>query len=110
MAELNAPPDDDGIIVTLHHEDTATVVHVTGDIDLDTAPALRAAVAPTLGLPTAHTVIFDLSAVSFIDSAGLAVLISVARDGRPVLLRHPSDVLVRVIAATGLTETLPVER
>jgi anti-sigma B factor antagonist len=95
MAELNA---------------TATVVHITGDIDLNTSPALRAALSPALQSPVSRTVIFDLSAVSFIDSAGLAVLISVAEDGRTVLLRHPSDLLVRVIEATGLSETLPVER
>ena len=117
MAELSVPHPDreddedggEGFAVAVDDEGAATVVHVTGDVDLDTASALRDALAPVLGWPVPRTVIFDLAAVTFIDSAGLAVLISVARAGHPVLLRRPSDVLARVIEATGLSDTLPAE-
>jgi anti-anti-sigma factor len=108
MADLSDHPDP-AITVTIQADGATTVVRVTGDIDADTSPALREVVTPLLqqGLP--HTVIFDLSDVSFMDSAGLTVLISVTRGGRTVLLRHPSDILTRLIAATGLSDLLPIE-
>ncbi|AYF78846.1 anti-sigma factor antagonist [Nocardia yunnanensis] len=52
----------------------ATVLTVAGDVDLATAPALENALDAALaGRPTALVV--DLSAVSFLASAGMAVLV-----------------------------------
>jgi anti-sigma B factor antagonist len=48
-----------------------TVVRVTGDIDLSTAPGLRAA----LNRPGADHVVVDLRGVTFLDSTGLGVLV-----------------------------------
>jgi len=109
MAELSDHHDDEAITVTVQADGDTTVVRVSGDVDVDTSPTLRAAVMPLFEQPLPHTVIFDLSDVTFIDSAGLTVFIAVARDGRTVLLRHPSEMLTRVIDATGLSDLLPVE-
>jgi anti-sigma B factor antagonist len=109
MAELSDHDADPAITVTVHPDGASSVVRVSGDVDADTSPTLRAALTPLLQRPLPHTVIFDLSDVSFIDSAGLTVFVSVARDGRTVLLRRPSAVLLRLIDATGLTDLLPVE-
>jgi anti-anti-sigma factor len=89
MAELS-DHNDEAITVTVQTNGATTVVRVTGEIDIDTSPTLRAAVTPLFERPLPHTVIFDLGAVSFVDSAGLTVFISVARDGRIVFSgTHP---------------------
>ncbi len=60
--------------VTPHAE--ATVLTVTGEVDLATAPALENAIDAALaGKPAA--LVIDLSAVSFLASAGMAVLVGV---------------------------------
>ena len=97
------------ITVSLGTEGADTVVHVAGEVDIETSPILRAAILPVFEQPVPHTVIFDLGGVGFIDSAGLAVLISVARDGRSVRLRNPPAVFIRVLEATGLSQDFPIE-
>jgi anti-anti-sigma factor len=109
MGQLNEPADDPGINVTIDAEGAATVVRIEGDIDFATSPALRAAVSDVVSRPGPHTVIVDLEAVTFIDSAGIAVLVSIARDERSVVLRKPSSLFVQVLEATGLTDTFPIE-
>lgn len=47
---------------------------------------------------------FDLGALTFIDSSGLAVLIEAAQQANPLVLRNTPDKIRRVIAATGLTD------
>jgi anti-anti-sigma factor len=79
---------------------------VAGEIDASTAPALDDALSH---LPIGDgPVVLDLSGVSFIDSSGLRVLISLAgraRDeGRSVALRDPSPTVARLLEITGLAE------
>ncbi|WP_433673382.1 STAS domain-containing protein [Nocardia sp. CA-136227] len=56
--------------------DEATVLTVTGEVDLATASALESALDTALAAAPAALVI-DLTAVSFLASAGMAVLVSV---------------------------------
>lgn len=60
----------------------AAVLRPCGEIDASTAPALRAAVeaGAATGLPL---LVIDLSGVTFLESAGLAVLIGAHRDMPP---------------------------
>lgn len=79
---------------------------VAGEIDASTAPALDEAIRH---LPIGKgAVVLDLSGVSFIDSSGLRVLISLAGrandEGRSVVLRHPSPTVARLLEITGLAE------
>ncbi|NKY59172.1 STAS domain-containing protein [Nocardia flavorosea] len=55
--------------------DDVTVLTVTGEVDLATAPALETAIDAALDAGTDHLVI-DLAAVSFLASAGMAVLVA----------------------------------
>ena len=108
MAELN---DDGELGVEVTDVDGGTtIVRVAGDVDIGTRGTLIEALTPVLERGPAHTVIFDLAETTFFDSSGLAVLISAAQDGRTVLLRKPSDEVVLVIRATGLSDLLPVGR
>ncbi|NKY32594.1 STAS domain-containing protein [Nocardia speluncae] len=55
--------------------DGVTVLTVTGEVDLATAPALETAIDAALDAGPDHLVI-DLVAVSFLASAGMAVLVA----------------------------------
>nr|WP_033241691.1 STAS domain-containing protein [Nocardia carnea] len=55
--------------------DGVTVLTVTGEVDLATAPALETAIDTALDAGTGHLVI-DLAAVSFLASAGMAALVA----------------------------------
>jgi len=86
----------------------APIVILSGELDSSNAGSLEAAVAPiTARLP--ERLIFDLSDLRFIDSAGIAVLIGVAGRVSAVRLRDPSPIVRRVIEITGLSEVLQIE-
>jgi anti-sigma B factor antagonist len=104
--------EDEAAEIVVHTRvDAATgvpIVSVSGELDSSNAASLEAAVAP---VAAAHTerLVFDLSALRFMDSAGIAVLVGVAAKVKAVQLREPSDAVRRVIELTGLTGVLPVE-
>ena len=110
MAELNDNSNgEDELGVELSTDGPSTVVRIAGDVDISTCNVLREALRPVYDLDASHTVIFDLSAATFFDSSGLAVLIELTRSGRTVWLRKPSPTLRRVVEATGLAEILAIE-
>jgi anti-sigma B factor antagonist len=84
------------------------IVSVSGELDSSNAATLEAAVAP-VAATHAERLVFDLSALRFMDSAGIAVLVGVAAKVKTVQLREPSDAVRRVIELTGLTGVLPIE-
>jgi STAS domain. len=53
--------------------------------------------------------VFDLSALNFIDSSGIAVLLRAVEKTDQLELRNPSTIVRRVIVATGLADVLRVE-
>lgn len=63
-----------------HHGD-ATIIDITGDLDLATAPALRQLVVELLGAGHRRFVV-DLSAAGFVDSIGLGVFVAVRKRAR----------------------------
>lgn len=58
-----------------------TVLHADGEIDLTTAPELRSSIERAQRA-TGHDVVLDLTAIDFIDSTGLSVLVDGARAAR----------------------------
>jgi anti-anti-sigma factor len=82
--------------------DAATVA-ISGDVDVYSAPQLAAALAE----PTVHRVI--LTAVTFIDAAGLAVLLTAHRSRpRGLTLCCPSRHVVRLLELAGHSRTFPM--
>lgn len=63
--------------VTVRHERETAIVEVVGDIDLSTVGELRKRLFALA--EENHALIVDLNQVTFIDSAGLGVLIGAAR-------------------------------
>jgi anti-sigma B factor antagonist len=84
--------------------DSARVLHVIGEIDTLTAPLLRAQLDGQIaGTPL---LVLDLSEVTFLGSAGLAVLVA-AKDeadirGHRFRIVPGSRIVVRALQATGL--------
>lgn len=67
----------DGMSVTVRRERGAVIAEVTGDIDMSTVAGLRERL---FGLAdSGQPLIVDLNRITFIDSAGLGVLVSAAR-------------------------------
>lgn len=85
------------------------VVTVAGDIDITSGDVLRAELQRGIDAHEPATLVVDLAAVDFIDSSGLAVLVSVAQRVPTVVLRNASTTLRRVVDATGLGVVLRLE-
>jgi anti-sigma B factor antagonist len=83
-----------------------------GELDLLAAPSLRTALVEASHHDGAM-IELDLSAVSFIDSTGISVILQAWQranaEGGRVVLAAASPVVARVIEATGLTELLAVD-
>ena len=82
------------------------VVAVKGEVDLSSATDLEAGIRQALGGNPA-SVVLDLAALTFIDSSGLRVLVSVADDARSqgvgFELRNVPSHAQRVLDITGLS-------
>jgi anti-sigma B factor antagonist len=83
-------------------------VRISGEVDISNIDHVHRSVDPVTGLG-AQQVVFDLSELSFIDSSGLALLLSVAEKVPSVLLRNASRSVRRVIEVTGLEQRLPTD-
>jgi stage II sporulation protein AA (anti-sigma F factor antagonist) len=83
------------------------IVTLRGELDSSNAASLETAVA-SIAAQHPQRLIFDLSDLGFMDSAGIAVLISTATK-TSVSLRNPSPIIRRVLETTGLTDVLPIE-
>jgi anti-anti-sigma factor len=88
-----------------------TVVRVEGELDLHTSPQLRDHVLALIG-ESPPNVVLDLSAVGFMDSSSLGMLVTCLkrvreRDGRFVLL-GVSGSPMKVLSLTGLDRVFEV--
>ena len=90
----------DLIATSVQHRDGVVVLAVEGEIDIATAPVLDAAVAEALAEKPAALVI-DLSAVTFLASAGVRILVQTAEQlsGRACF----------AVVASGVATTRPIQ-
>ena len=86
-----------------------TVVHVAGELDMDTAPQLLTCLHDQLERGRLRLVI-DLGELSFCDSRGIATLLTVAKRchaaGGSMRLRGATGAVARVLGITGVGELL----
>lgn len=87
------------------------IVEVAGEIDVYSAPRVREAVLDTISEGRYHIVV-DLTAVTFLDSTGLGVLVGGlkrvrAHDGS-MQLASAQDRVSKVFKITGLDRVLPI--
>jgi anti-sigma B factor antagonist len=82
------------------------VVAIAGELDISNVDAIEGELQPVI--VSKQRVSFDLSAVTFMDSSGIAMLLRAADAVGSVILCNPSAVVRRVIGATGLTEVFEI--
>lgn len=90
------------------HQGAAVEVFLTGDLDLESAPALRAwAEALDAGI---RQVVLDLREVTFLDSTGISVLIQLQHefgpDYRMLVIRGAQGRVRDVLEVSGVGEVL----
>jgi anti-sigma B factor antagonist len=108
MAELNGDRAAEAVIERRAEADGTPVVAVSGEVDISNADVLQATVGAVLeGSPSC--VVFDLAGLTFMDSAGIAVLVGAADTIETVKLRAPSPAVMRVVELTGLTGIFAIE-
>lgn len=78
------------------------VLRITGELDLSNVGSISAAIDATYGRDLDH-IVFDLSRLRFMDSSGLAMLLSCAERIPTVELREPPPLIRRMIELTGVS-------
>lgn len=89
------------------------VISVVGDVDMHTAPRLRAFVQEAMALDAGTArVVVDLGDVPFLDSSGMGALLASKRIAEGLdaafCLRRPSDRLRSLLRVTALERILAV--
>ena len=97
--------------VTSREESGRTVVEVSGEIDVYTAPTLRERLNELVGAGHHHLVV-DMEGVELLDSTGLGVLVGGLKrvrshDGSLHLVCQREKIL-KVFRITGLTKVFPI--
>ena len=97
--------------VEVREEAGATVLVVTGELDLRTSPELEDRLTRAFDAG-AELVILDLRQIEFMDSTGLRVLLSAHQraheSGRRFALVKGADQVERVLTLTGVRDLLTV--
>jgi anti-sigma B factor antagonist len=103
---------DDQLQIRVYHTDAAGVVMANGEVDLSTASLLEQAITDGADLAAetgSATVVVDLSGVTFMDSAGLRVLVAASEmDGTTLRLASINQQLIRLLHLSGLTKILDI--
>ena len=104
--------DNTGMNVVMSSDDA--VASLCGRIDIDSSPAVRDALLALLNSRHPGTVTIDLSAVTHIDSSGVATLIEALKVARAqkteMRLQGLEDRLLRLFDITGILSLFNRER
>jgi anti-anti-sigma factor len=80
---------------------------LAGEIDLSIVPALRRSLLEQAERVPGHRVVFDCSAVTFIDSSGIAMMLELERaTGKLIQLANLVPACRKVFEVTGLTDRI----
>lgn len=88
-----------------------TIVAVSGEVDVATAPLMRERLVQLIANGTTHLVV-DLSDVSFLDSIGLGVLVGALKRIRQaegeLRLIIPQERIIKLFDITGLSQVFEI--
>jgi anti-anti-sigma factor len=94
-----------------HNQGSASILAVTGELDLRTSPELEERLA-RVWAGGAELVILDLRRIEFMDSTGLRVVLGAHQraqeSGRRFALVRGADQVERVLTLTGVRDLLTV--
>jgi anti-sigma B factor antagonist len=97
--------------VDVQHVDGRSVVALTGELDLATAPELRERLG-VLSEQGQNEVTLDLTHLDFVDSTGLSVFVMAFNraqaGGGSLMIRNPSLPVMRIFEITGLTSVFTI--
>jgi len=89
----------------------ALILRLSGELDLKTAPSFKETVLQALGAARLHDLVVNLSAVTFVDSSGIGVLLGsykeLQRGGGQVVLVAPQPHVRTVLELAGLARLMP---
>ena len=83
------------------------VLTVTGELDIASAGSVRQLILAAVAAGP-RKVIFDLGGLEFMDSTGIALLVTVAEQVEIVEVRNPHKIVRRIIELSGLNGTLQI--
>jgi anti-sigma B factor antagonist len=93
-------------------DDGVVCLAVAGEVDLDSADVLRAAIDEALAGEAGVALVVDLDHVTFLDSTGIAVLVAgrhaAAERGWVLRVVNPRGMVRRVLEITGVLPSLEV--
>jgi len=102
--------DDPVFTVTLEADDQVRVLHLAGDLDMMSAPVFIEQFRHSIHSPA---VTIDMTSVTFMDSTGIAALLTARRqgiaEGWTMTLRGLRPNVARVLSITGLDAILTAE-
>ena len=97
--------------ISVRGEGNARVVHLEGTCDLASAPQLREALTE-LRPPDVSQIIVELSALEFIDSTGLGLILGALRRlreaGGSLRIAGAQGAVLRVLEITDLDKVIPM--
>ena len=97
----------------LDHLDGNAIVLLHGELDLASASEFRNALEDLLAVGGPPEIVVDLAELDFLDSSGLAVLITAQKalndQGRRLVIRSAKPNQIKVFEVTGLIDYLNVE-
>jgi anti-sigma B factor antagonist len=89
-------------MITHHLEDGRLFLAISGELNLNSLPTVRAK-AEELGLDTYDHVVIDLSKVTFMDSSGMGFLVVLIKNARArgssIALQAPNTLIRRMLSA-----------
>ena len=98
--------------LSIQRHDDRALIQIGGEVDLATCPQLRAALVELVDRGF-HQLIVDLEQVSFLDCAGIGMLVDARRrvqvHGGSLKLVRPRPFVRRVLALTGMTTMFSID-
>lgn len=102
-------PSDGAAVTVKRSRDPSGAVLLTigGEIDMASVPALQTELQRVLATHPG-SLVFDMSAVRFMDSSGIAALLRCVGQVADLRVRNPSRAVRRIIEASGSAPALPM--
>jgi anti-anti-sigma factor len=99
---------DSHLVIEAHHTDAVAVVTLSGEVDTINCARLRQAATDLLSQNRPGEIVLDMSAVTFLDSAGVRTLLTCREDalraGRRFTLRQPHEHVRQVLVICGIED------
>jgi anti-anti-sigma factor len=86
-------------------EDGVPVITISGELDLSNVDRIQAAIGAAAG-GERQRIIFEAADLEYMDSSGIALLVTVARQVADVEIRQPTDIVRRIIEISGVDHIL----